>query len=121
MAILFFVAASLFGFAFSGVTGVIKESGAPGVSSVTESAINVAYGAGDGASVSAPLCPILSGTSSQETANSFLLSAPEFLSLGEAKDPGMLASAPSKQSGTVAYATKSGSGPSDTAFSLAFK
>lgn len=116
-AVLFFVTISFLGFAFSGETGVTREGGALRTPSVAANVINVAHGAEDNASFNAPSCVFLSGAASQQASSSLLFSAPEFLSLGEVKDPGMLANVSSSHPGVGANETKSsGNSPSEASF-----
>lgn len=98
-AALFFVGMSLLGFMFSSKTGVIKENGASKAYLSSVRVVNIASTAGDGASLSAPSSAFLSAAT--ET-NSFVPPAPEFLSLGEVKDPGVLAVSAVNQPGKVA-------------------
>jgi hypothetical protein len=102
MVALFFVAASLLVFLFTPETGVIKE----GAGSVLAShGINAANAAKDYA-LNAPQGGLLPPQATQEQPSNSItsaLQAPEFLSLGEIKDPGLSVAEPINQSGTVAY------------------
>jgi hypothetical protein len=120
MVALFFVAVLFSGFLFTQKTGVIKESGASGASSVAVRAADIASVANDNASLNAPSSAVLSTTTETE-ANSFILSAPEFLSLGEVKDPGTFMKVALNQSGTIAYETAGAGNQSGVASSLALK
>ena len=102
---LFFVAASLLGLLCTQKAGIVKESGISGASFVAIHAADAASVVNDNASLDAPSSALLS-TTTEESADSFVLSAPEFLSLGEIKDPGVFTDAASNQSGTVAYETQ---------------
>ena len=118
---LFFVAASLLGFLSVPKAGVIstKESDALGVPFAVAHAANIASVVNNNALLGVPSSAIAS-TTTNGGKNFFVLPAPEFLLLGEVKDPGAFMNVALSQSGTVAYATKSGK-PSDVASSLALE
>ena len=91
MVALFFVAASLLGFLFTPKTDVIKESGISGESFTVVHAANAASVVNNNTLLNAPSSALLFPTINENSGSLILPSAPEFLSLGEIKDPGMLA------------------------------
>lgn len=119
MVALFFVAASLAGLLFVQKTGIIKESGTSGMLISATRAANTVSVANNNALLNAPSGANLL-TTIERGGNSFVLSAPEFLSRGEVKDPGAFMNGALNQSGTVAYVTNGGT-PSGGASFLALR
>jgi len=99
---LFFVAASLLGFLCTQKEGVIKENGASITPFSMAQAADIASITSDNASLNAPPGGSLS-TTTAENIDSFALFAPEFLSLGEVKDPGTFTNSQFNHPGIVSY------------------
>jgi len=102
MVALFFVAVSLLGLSCTQKEGVIKESGASVAPFSMVQAADIAFVTNDSTSLKAPTGASLSTTTNENT-DSFALFAPELLSLGEVKDPGIFTNSRSTKPGTVAY------------------
>ena len=98
---LFFVAVSFVAFLLTPGMNTIREDGGIRVSAVPH-VVGVAM-ALDNTSLSDSSCFILPEAAQEAVINSSIFSAPEFLSLGEVKDPGVSGRIMPKQSGTVAY------------------
>lgn len=96
------MAVSLLGILRIHKTDIIRESGASGKSFSVIRAADAASGMNDDASFNAPSGALLSPAADESSGSFLLSSAPDFLSLGEIKDPGMVAGVALNQSGTVA-------------------
>ena len=99
---LFFVAASLLGFSFAQKTDTIRENGIAGAFISENSLADITPAVRGTVFLNAPSVLSLSTTTAEDPEN-LSLSAPEFLSLGEVKDPGIFTNVGAVPSRTVAY------------------